>query len=92
MKPLSTKEAAERLGVDASRIRRLIIDERLPAEKMGRDWFIKEEDLALVADRKPGRPKNTDIADDGHAASSAIETDVTVKPTKTRAGKKSAKK
>lgn len=24
---------------------------------MGRDYFIKEEDLKLVADRKPGRPR-----------------------------------
>lgn len=60
MNLLSTKEAAERLGVDVSRVRRLILDERLPAEKMGRDWFIKEEDLALLADRKPGRPPSAE--------------------------------
>jgi hypothetical protein len=28
----------------------------LPAEKFGRDYMIKEEDLELVADRTPGRP------------------------------------
>jgi hypothetical protein len=27
---------------------------------MGRDWFIREEDLALVADRKSDRPPLTD--------------------------------
>lgn len=39
------------------RVQQLIWDGRLPAEKMGRDYFIKEDDLKLVADRKPGRPK-----------------------------------
>jgi hypothetical protein len=34
----------------------MIVAGRLPAEKMGRDYFIKEEDLKLIADRKPGRP------------------------------------
>lgn len=38
------------------RVQAMIRDERLPAEKMGRDYFIKEEDLKLVGDRKPGRP------------------------------------
>jgi hypothetical protein len=34
----------------------LIWAQRLPAQKLGRDWFIEEKDLALVANRKPGRP------------------------------------
>jgi hypothetical protein len=34
----------------------LISGGRLPAEKFGRDYMIKEEDLKLVEDRKPGRP------------------------------------
>jgi hypothetical protein len=28
----------------------------LPAEKVGRDYLIKVEDLKLVEDRKPGTP------------------------------------
>jgi excisionase family DNA binding protein len=56
MKLLTTKEAAERLGVGYVRIHQLIKQGRLPAEKMGRDYFIKESDLKLVEDRKPGRP------------------------------------
>jgi len=56
MKLLTTEEAAERLGVTKRRVQAMIRSERLLAEKMGRDWFIREEDLALVADRKPGRP------------------------------------
>jgi excisionase family DNA binding protein len=57
MNLLTTKEAAERLGVSVTRVQQLILAERLPAEKMGRDYFIKEDDLKLVADRKPGRPR-----------------------------------
>jgi len=60
MKLLTTEEAAERLGVTKRRVQAMIRDGRLPAEKMGRDWFIREEDLAIVADRKPGRPPLTD--------------------------------
>jgi hypothetical protein len=41
---------------------------RLPASRFGRALMIKESDLALVADRKPGRPpkaaaKETDAGD-----------------------------
>jgi excisionase family DNA binding protein len=57
MKLLTTKEVAARLGISVMRVQQLIWDGRLPAEKMGRDYFIKEDDLKLVADRKPGRPK-----------------------------------
>lgn len=53
---LTTQEAAERLGVTSIRVRQLISGGRLPAEKFGRDYMIKEEDLKLVEDRKPGRP------------------------------------
>jgi len=57
MKLITTNDAAERLGVTVQRVHALIRDGRLPAERLGRDYVIKEEDLALVADRKPGRPK-----------------------------------
>ena len=30
---------------------------QLPAKKFGRDLVIQEEDLKLVKERKPGRPK-----------------------------------
>lgn len=56
MKLLTTKEAAERLDVTSTRIRAMILAGRLPAEKFGHVHMIREEDLALVADRKPGRP------------------------------------
>lgn len=56
MELLTTKEVAERLGVTVTRVQQLIAAGRLPAEKKGRDYFIKEDDLKLVEDRKPGRP------------------------------------
>ncbi len=54
---LTTQEAAEKLGVTDSRVRQLILEGRLPAQKFGRANMIREEDLNLVKDRKPGRPK-----------------------------------
>src|SRR5262245_16155129 len=60
MKLMTTQEAAERLGVTSVRIRAMILAGRLPAERFGHVHMIKEEDLALVADRKPGRPPLTD--------------------------------
>jgi excisionase family DNA binding protein len=60
---LTTQEAADRLGVTAGRIRQMIVDGQLPAEKRGRDNFINESDLKLVEGRKAGRPrKQTDEA------------------------------
>lgn len=58
MSLITTGEAAERLGVTIRRIQALITDGRLPAQKIGRDYLIKEDDLKLVEDRKPGRPSN----------------------------------
>ena len=55
-KTLTTKEAAEYLNVTPSRVRQMVLSGRLPAEKFGRDLLIYEKDLALVAERKPGRP------------------------------------
>jgi len=53
---LTTREAAERLGVSPARVRQLVLAGDLPAEKFGRDLMIKEGDLKLVADRPMGRP------------------------------------
>ncbi len=56
MKLLTTPEVAERLGITLARVQQLIWKGRLPAQKIGRDYVINEDDLKLVADRKPGRP------------------------------------
>jgi excisionase family DNA binding protein len=55
-KLLTTTQAAEILKVTSIRVRAMIRDGRLKAEKMGRDYIIKESDLELVKDRRPGRP------------------------------------
>jgi excisionase family DNA binding protein len=57
MKLLSTSEAADKLGVTVGRVQQLIWDGLLPAQKVGRDYVINEDDLKLVEDRpKVGRP------------------------------------
>lgn len=61
-KLLSTSQAAEILGVDDSRVRQLILSGRLPSMQVGRAHLIKESDLALVAERKAGRPKKEGVA------------------------------
>ena len=53
---LTTQQAGEILGVNASRVRQFILEGRLPAIKLGRDNLIREEDLVLVQDRRTGRP------------------------------------
>ena len=57
MSMMTTKQAAEALGVSVRRVRAMIEAGQLPAEKFGRDWMIDEKDLAAVRDRKPGYPK-----------------------------------
>ena len=61
-KLITTNEAAERLGVTPVRVRALITAGRLPAQKMGRDYFIEESDLRLVENRTPGRPSKAEKA------------------------------
>lgn len=53
---LTTKQAAEKLGITPARIRQMILSHQLPAEKFGRDLVIKAADLVLVAERPLGRP------------------------------------
>lgn len=56
MSLLTTPEVAQRLGVTVTRVQQLIAKGRLPAEKLGRDYVIREEDLKLVENRRSGRP------------------------------------
>ena len=53
---LTTDDAAKRLGVSIRRVVALINSGDLPSSKIGRSHVIKETDLELVKDRKPGRP------------------------------------
>lgn len=59
MAKLTTKEAAERLGVSVRRVNALIQAGQLPAEKFANVYMIDEKDLRLVKERKPGRPKKS---------------------------------
>lgn len=53
---LTTKEIAKKLGVSVRRIVALINSGNLPSERIGRSHVIKESDLELIKERKPGRP------------------------------------
>lgn len=48
----TTAEAAAALGVTAGRIRQMILDGELAAEKLGRDLVIKAEDITAAKSRK----------------------------------------
>jgi excisionase family DNA binding protein len=57
----TTDEAAEYLRVTPSRVRQLIGEERLKAEKLGRDHLIMAEQLAeyvTKGKKKRGRQRN----------------------------------
>ncbi|MEJ7846833.1 MAG: helix-turn-helix domain-containing protein [Pyrinomonadaceae bacterium] len=57
MKELTTKEVAGKLNISIRQVQTLIQQNKLPATKKGRDWFIKEQDLSHVQERKKtGRP------------------------------------
>lgn len=53
---LTTQEAAEELGVTDSRVRQLIIDGKLQAQKFGRSHMIRRSDLKNVEIGNRGRP------------------------------------
>lgn len=54
---LTTREAAERKGVSVRRIQQLIEGGQLAAQRIGRDYVIREKDLEKVTVyRKVGRP------------------------------------
>ncbi len=56
IKLLSVIEAAAKLGVSRWRVNQFINEGRIPAQKIGRSYVIKESDLHLVEDRPTGRP------------------------------------
>lgn len=58
VKVLSVSDAAEKLDLSTDRVRVLIREGRLPAQRVGREYAILEPDLRWFAslDRSPGRP------------------------------------
>jgi excisionase family DNA binding protein len=60
MKELTTNEVAEKLNISIRQVQTLIKQEKLPATKKGRDYFILETDVENLPERKKtGRPKKT---------------------------------
>ena len=58
---LTTKQAAEKLGVTAIRVRQLIAEGKIEAEQVGRDWIIQESALTSVTVYgKAGRPSKSE--------------------------------
>jgi excisionase family DNA binding protein len=54
---IDTNEVAERLGISRRHAWSLVKDGKLPAQKVGRTYVIRESDLKLVENRpQPGRP------------------------------------
>jgi excisionase family DNA binding protein len=53
---LTTQQAAAELGLTDSRIRQLIIEGKLPAQRFGRSHMIKRSDLKRVEVGNVGRP------------------------------------
>ncbi len=58
---LTTQQAAAELGVTDSRVRQLIIDGKLPAQRFGRSHMIRRSDLKDVAIGNVGRPSKKSI-------------------------------
>lgn len=54
---LSTHQAARLLKRSVSEIRRLCATGKLSAQRVGRDWVIREEDIAAYLPAKRGRPR-----------------------------------
>ena len=60
----TTEGAATYLGVTPARVRQLILEERLPSEKYGRDHLISDDALQEYEKngrKKVGRPRTKDL-------------------------------
>jgi excisionase family DNA binding protein len=51
---LSVREAAERLGIDESRVRKLIAADVISARHVGRAWLVSAHDVDRLARERPG--------------------------------------
>jgi excisionase family DNA binding protein len=58
-KKLTLPQAAERLGVHHTLVHRYVVSGRIPAERIGHAYLIRETDLKLIKNLKRGRPKKT---------------------------------
>jgi excisionase family DNA binding protein len=62
MRYLTTTEAAAILGITRCRVRVLIHEGRLKAQRMGRDWMVPEPACRMfrLIERRPGRKAKTE--------------------------------
>lgn len=63
--PLSTKDAVERLGISAVRVRELLEDGKLTGNKIGRAWIVDADSVERRRRDPPraGRPRTTGEAE-----------------------------
>ncbi|MEJ7861522.1 MAG: helix-turn-helix domain-containing protein [Pyrinomonadaceae bacterium] len=59
---ITTKEGARKLGLTYVRINQLIKSDILPAEKRGRDYFIRESDVEIIEQRPETRGRKKKVA------------------------------
>lgn len=69
---ISTKAVSEKLGLSIRRVQALITSGRLPAEKIGNSYVVREQNLKLVKDRPTGRP--TKQAENKNVAEKSFKT------------------
>ena len=86
MRLISTPEAAERLGVTVARVQHLIWAGRLPAQKVGRDYVIQEDDLKLVENRKIGRPPQRTSTETGATGQKRVSNSPSARRTNEKKG------
>jgi excisionase family DNA binding protein len=54
---MSTDEAAAKLGISRRQVQALILDGQLPAQRVGRSYVVRAEDLEQFERRPVGRPR-----------------------------------
>jgi excisionase family DNA binding protein len=62
---LTTQQAADLLGLSRKTVQSLIKRKRLPADRHGRDWMIKREDVENHQPGKPGPKPKVAVAPQG---------------------------
>lgn len=72
-KLITVSQAADALSLHRTRVHALIKAGRLPAIRTGSVLLIREADLALVADRKPGRPPKAEVKPESKPAKKAAK-------------------